>query len=295
MKYFTILFFLFAAMTIQCCQAQVVKNYPVKKDDNSLLWEITGKGIQPSYLFGTFHLMCKEDINLGNSLKEIIKNADEIYFEVDMDDMAATVGAMTFMKMKNDTSLSDLYTPDEFNKIERYFKDSLNMPFIFLKTLKPMLLQALVYPKMMACKTMSGMDQALVEVAKSYDKEILGLETYAFQASIFDSIPYKTQASELLKMLDSMTTTRNTFDSMLTIYKSQNIAAIDDFTAEEFNTGNMREILLNNRNRNWVKMLPEILRKKRLFIAVGAGHLGGKDGVIALLQKEGYTVRPIEN
>ncbi len=294
MKYFTILF-LFAAITIQCCRAQVVKKYPVKKDDNSLLWEITGKGIQPSYLFGTFHLMCKEDIKLGNSLKEIIKNADEIYFEVDMDDMAATVSAMTFMKMKNDTSLSDLYTPEEFNKIERYFKDSLNMPFIFLKTLKPMLLQALVYPKMMACKTMSGMDQALVEVAKSYDKEILGLETYAFQASIFDSIPYKTQASELLKMLDSMTTARNTFDSMLTIYKSQNIAAIDDFTAEEFNTGNMREVLLNNRNRNWVKMLPEILRKKRLFIAVGAGHLGGKDGVIALLRKEGYTVKPIEN
>lgn len=282
-------------LVIQSCNAQTAKTYPLNKNENSLLWEISGKGIQPSYLFGTFHLMCKEDIRLGNTLIDIIKHVDEVYFEVDMDDMAATIGALMFMRMKNDTSLSDLYTPEEFGRIERFFKDSLDMPFVFLKTMKPMLLQALLYPKMMTCKTMSGMEEALVEVAKANKKEILGLETFAFQASIFDSIPYKEQASELLKMLDSMSATRSMFDSMLRIYKSQNLTAIDDFTSEEFGTGNTREILLDNRNRNWVKKLPEIFNKKRLFVAVGAGHLGGKNGVIALLRKEGYTLKPLEN
>src|SRR5688572_9620110 len=104
MKYFILLILPFILIS-QSCKAQAVKTYPYKKNENSLLWEISGKGTQPSYLFGTFHLMCKEDINLSSSLKDIIKNSDEVYFEVDMDDMAATLGAMMFMKMKGDTSL----------------------------------------------------------------------------------------------------------------------------------------------------------------------------------------------
>lgn len=294
MKYSFLLFFSILVMA-ESCMAQSVKSYPYKKNDNSLLWEISGKGILPSYLFGTFHLMCKEDIKIGNTLQDIIKNADEVYFEVDMDDMAATLGALMFMNMKNDTSLADLYPPDQYKKIENYFKDSLDMPFSFLKRMKPMLLQALLYPKLMACKTMSGMEEALVQVAKENKKEIGGLETFAFQASIFDSIPYKLQASELLQMIDSLQQTRNMFDSMLAIYKSQDVNAIDAFTTDEFEDGNTREILLDNRNRNWVQLLPELIKKKRLLVAVGAGHLGGRNGVISLLRKKGYTVKPLEN
>jgi len=292
MKYLAIII---SFLIIQSCKSQTSKTYSYNKNNNSLLWEISGKGIKPAYLFGTFHLMCREDIKLSNNLKDIITNSDEVYFEVDMDDMAATLGAMLFMKMKNDTTLSDLYSEKDYQKVEHYFKDSLEMPIGFLKGMKPLLLQSLLYPKMMACKTMSGMEEALVQVAKQNKKEISGLETIAFQSSIFDSIPYKEQAAELLKMIDSMHETRLMFDSMQAVYRSQNITAIDDFTSAEFNTGNMREILLDNRNRNWVKQLKELMSKKRLFVAVGAGHLGGKEGVIELLRREGYTLKPIEN
>ena len=292
---YLILLFLPILFVAESCKAQSIKLYPYKKNDNSLLWEISGKGIRPSYLFGTFHLMCREDITLSINLKDIIKNADVVYFEVDIDDMAATIAAMSFIKMKNDTTLTDLFTPNQFKKIESYFKDSLGMPLSFLKSMKPMLLQALLYPKMMACENMSGMELALSQVASENKKDVLGLETFAFQASIFDSIPYRVQAAELLKTIDSMPEMRIMLDSMLTIYKSQNLSALDIISSEEFNNGNAREILLDNRNRNWVKQLQVLMNKKRLFVAVGAGHLGGKNGVIALLRKQGYIVKPIEN
>lgn len=292
MKYLIIFF---ACLGMHSCMAQSDTKYPYNKNDNSLLWEVSGKGIKPAYIFGTFHLMCREDIKIGNNLKDIITKSDEVYFELDMDDMGAMLGAMLFMKMKNDTALSDLYTPEEYNKVEIYFRDSLQMPISLLKGMKPLLLQALLYPKMMTCKTMSGMEEALVQEAKKNKKEIKGLETVAYQASIFDSIPYKEQANALLKVIDSMQQNRDMFDSMLTIYKSQNLTSLEALNNSEFESGNSREILLDNRNKNWVKQLKGLMKEKRLFVAVGAGHLTGRSGLIELLRKEGYVVKPVVN
>jgi uncharacterized protein YbaP (TraB family) len=53
-------------------------------------------------------------------------------------------------------------------------------------------------------------------------------------------------------------------------------------------------ILLYNRNRNWVQKLKTIMSEKSVTIAVGAGHLAGEKGVIKLLRKEGYTVKPVK-
>lgn len=292
MKYLSILL---SFLLIQSCCAQSINKYPYNATDHSLLWEVSGRGIKPSYIFGTFHLMCREDINLSNNVKDIIKNADEIYFELDMDDMSAMLGAMLFMTMKNDTVLSDLYTPEEYKKIETYFRDSLQMPMSLLKGMKPLLLQALLYPKMMTCRNMSGMEEELVQEARKNKKEIKGLETVAFQASMFDSIPYKDQALALLKQIDSMEENRNQFDSMLRIYKAQNLTSLSAFNEEQFESDYNREILLDNRNRNWVKQLKDLMKQKRLFIAVGAGHLTGNHGLIELLRKEGYVVKPVQN
>lgn len=62
-----------------------------------------------------------------------------------------------------------------------------------------------------------------------------------------------------------------------------------------FSGGENDDMLLKNRNVNWVKQLKTILKEKNIFMAVGAAHLFGKDGLIVLLRKEGYTVRAIAN
>lgn len=290
-------FFTAFSLFLLSCNGQKPTPLPVSSDDNSLLWEISGKeGRKTSYIFGTFHLMCREDIHFSGSLLTALKNSDQVYFEMDLDDPANTLGGIFYMNMHGDTSLSDLYTPEEYARVESFFRDSLKTPLTLLKRMKPMMLEALIYPKLMPCKNMSGIEQELMQIAKKENKEIKGFETIQFQASIFDSIPYSVQAKDLLKNLDSMQEYKVYFNSMLSIYKSQQLTKIANMMNDSsFGGAEDTEILLNSRNRNWVAQLDDIMTKNSVFTAVGAGHLPGENGVLELLRKKGYTVRPVLN
>ncbi len=291
--------FLFFPLLVlfQCCQSQPALKLETNKNNNTLLWEISGKDLKkPSYLFGTFHLMCKEDIHFSSGLQAALKDTKEIYFEMDLDDPANTLGALFFMNMKNGQSLKDLYSETEYNKLQVFFKDSLKMSLASLQKMKPSFLEAFLYPKMMPCKNMSGVEQELLKIAASEKKEVKGFETIAFQASVFDSIPYSEQARSLYNTIDSLKNYRMYLDTMMLVYQSQQLDRIESlFSKPEFGLKDGLEILLDKRNINWVAQLKNILPKKNVFIAVGAGHLVGKKGLIELLKKEGYTLKPLKN
>jgi len=284
-------------LTTQLCIAQKQETLATNPDNNSLLWEVSGKGLkQPSYLFGTFHLMCKGDILISDPLKKAFINAEAVYMELDMDDPAVVMGGLMMINMKGGKKLHDLYTEADYKKVSSYFKDSLHMPITFLESTKPYFLVAMLYPKMMPCKTVSGVEEELVRLAKKEKKPVNGLETMQFQASVFDSIPYEEQAKELLKSIDSLATYSKYFDTMVQVYKSQRLSDMEDmFSKSEFGMEEHQDILLDKRNENWVTQLKTIMKNQPVFVAVGAGHLVGKKGLIALLKKQGYKVRPLQN
>ncbi len=279
------------------CHSQPAPTLASNKDHNSLLWEVTGNGLRkPSYLFGTFHMMCRDDIRFSTNLLAALKDAEEVYFEMDLDDASNTLGAMFFMNMKNGQTIRGLYSEEEFRRVDAFFKDSLHVTLSSFQKMKPSFLEAFLYPKMLPCKNLSGVEQELLRIAGKDHKEIKGFETIAFQASVFDSIPYTQQAKSLLGTIDSMAKYRMFFDTMMTVYKSQKIDKIEAmFNNPEFGMQDGLEFLLDKRNINWVDQLKKILPEKNIFIAVGAGHLVGKKGLIELLRKEGYSLRPIEN
>jgi uncharacterized protein len=286
------------ALLLNSCTAQNNRiTLKTNDNDNTLLWEISGKQLTaPSYLFGTFHLICKDDIPFGAQLNNAIKSTDEMYMEMDMDDPATMMGGLLLMNMRDDSTLKKLYKEEEYKKIESFFNDSLHMPLAMFQKMKPFFLMAMLYPKMLPCKTMSGVETELMTLAKENKKEIKGFETMAFQAAVFDSIPYTQQAKELLKTIDSLETYKKYFDTMVRVYKSQQLNKIEElFSKSEFGMQDNQDILLDNRNKNWVNQLNAILKKQSVFIAVGAGHLVGNMGLINLLRKEGYTLRPIDN
>ena len=292
-------FFITLISLFQCCHAQPQPGAKLEanKNNNTLLWEISGKDLKkPSFLFGTFHLMCKEDIHFSSGLMAALKDSKEVYFEMDLDDPANTLGALFFMNMKNGVSLKDLYTEAEYKKLQTFFTDSLKVSLALMHKMKPSFLEAFLYPKMMPCKNMSGVEQELLKIAATEKKEIKGFETIAFQASVFDSIPYSEQAKSLYNTIDSLNNYRMYLDTMMLVYQSQQLDRIESlFSKPEFGLKDGLEILLDRRNINWVAQLKNILPEKNVFIAVGAGHLVGKKGLIALLKKEGYTLRPLKN
>jgi uncharacterized protein len=271
------------------------------KFDNSLLWKVSGNGLdKPSYLFGTMHMLCKEDAFLGENLVEAIKNADKVYFELDMDNLFDMLGAMSKMKMTNDTTLSDLLSKEDYEKVKKYFKEKSSLlPFSVLETYKPFIASSLLMEANVPCEQQVAMEQLIMDIAKEHHKTIEGLETTAYQMSIFDSIPYKDQAKELLKMVaedGKESAGDKEFKDMMKAYKEQDLKKLASMiNSEEAGILQYQDILLNNRNRNWVEKLKRLMPGKSLIVAVGAGHLPGEKGVITLLRKAGYTVMPVEN
>lgn len=290
--------FLYGLSTIlfMACKAQS-NHFETQKDDNTLLWQVTGNHLKkPSFLFGTFHLLCKEDIHFSDQLIKAIKFSNKIYMEMDMDDPSTMLSGMLYMNMKDGKKLQDLYTPEEFQRLEKYFSDTLETPITLLQQMKPYFLIALLYPRMMECSSPAGIETELLKIAKENSKEIKGLETMQFQASVFDSIPYEWQAKELLKNIDSFSLYKTEFSTMLDFYKAQQLDSLKSMIAKsEFGTQKYENLLLIDRNKNWVNQLKEIMKSESVFVAVGTGHLVGESGLINLLRKEDYEVKPLEN
>ena len=148
----------------------------------------------------------------------------------------------------------------------------------------------------MDCKATNGMEMVIMQEVRQQHKKINGLETAEFQAGLFDSIPYEKQARDLMNYLDSADVYRKMTDTLVLAYKQQDLDKIDALTTRDDPAmNNYMDLLLYGRNRKWVQAMKQLLPEKCRLFAVGAGHLPGKDGLIELLRKNGYTVSPVKN
>jgi uncharacterized protein YbaP (TraB family) len=153
---------------------------------------------------------------------------------------------------------------------------------------------ALISESKFPCPAKDGMEQVIMKEAKKDSKPIFGLETVQFQASVFDSIPYQRQAKDLVKMIDSSGNASDSSDlQLMEVYRKQDLNKMQEMTVNEEGMGDFIDLLLYSRNASWVRKMPDIMKGKSTLFAVGAGHLGGEKGVISLLRKVGYTVRPV--
>jgi uncharacterized protein len=271
------------------------------KDDNTLLWKISGNGLdKPSYLFGTIHMLCKDDAELSYNFKKAIRNCDEVYFEVDMDNLFEIFGAIGKMKMQGDTTLRDLLSESDYKTVKEYFEARSSMlPFSMLETFKPMLAASTLEEGSLPCDNTTMMEQEIMKEAKENDKKIKGLETMSYQAGILDSIPYKLQAEQLVAYINNAGKNSDADEEMKELfkaYKDQNLKKLELLMVEtDMSIAGFIDILLYHRNENWVNKLVTLMPGRSLVIAVGAGHLPGEKGVINLLRKQGYTVTPVDN
>ena len=263
--------------------------------ENSLLWEISGRGLaKPSYLFGTIHLICPTDFSLSDSLKSTLSRTQQVALEMDMDDPGMMAGMMKMMNMTAGNELKKLVTEQEYQRLDRFFKDSVHVGLAMFERAKPFVLMGPLFNTVLDCQPQSY-EMALVELAGKQKSEVIGIETLEEQMAIFDTIPYKDQAKMLLSLIDSLPSARKEFKSLVALYKAQNISELYGMTLKsEFGMEGNEEVMLFARNQKWIPRMRRIASAKPTFFAVGAAHLGGERGVIALLRKEGFRVRAVK-
>lgn len=264
---------------------------------NSLLWEISGNGLpQKSYLFGTIHLIEEKDFELSDVAKDRFSRTQELYLELDMDDPSILMQGFMGIMMDNGVTLKDLVNEDEYLTLERYFEDSVGMNLAMFETIKPILLSSFM-EEQLATGKMISYESVFIEMAKEREMEVLGLETVEYQMSMFDSIPYEQQANMLLESInDKSDSSKDQFKEMIDLYLTQDIDALSkSITEEASELSNFETLLIINRNKNWIPIIAERSKKLPTFFAVGAGHLGGKEGVVNLLRDAGFTMTPLRD
>ncbi len=261
---------------------------------NSTLWKISGNGLEkPSYLFGTIHITC--DASLDDDIKKALDETTQLVLELDMDDPSMQANLMKDVYMKDGKTLKDFVSEEDFSAIDSLFINQAGMSVKMIQNMKPFFLTSMLYPKMIDCP-MQSFELELMKVSKEQNEEVYGLETVEEQMKVFDDIPYEDQVADLIRMAkDNLEYDKETFADLLEVYKSEDINAMLDMMDDENNktTAKHQDVLLKNRNINWIPKIEEFAKQESTFFGVGAGHLAGNNGVIKLLRKAGFTVEAI--
>lgn len=278
-----------------------VSGVPYEKLDKALLWEISGNGLETSsYLYGTIHIIPTDDYFLPKGTLEAIGSSEKMVFEIDMKDMnnmMKQLGMLNSAFMKDGLTLKDLYTDEEYKIVKTYF-DEMGLPIFFLERLKPMFLTVFasgdIDPQDLQNGEAKSYEMEFFDMAKDSKMKTGGLETIEYQMSVFDSIPYEDQAEILLETIQMGDTGGASFQQMVDVYKMQDIEGMQTmFEEEEGGIEGHEDVLLINRNKNWIPIMGDYMKEGPTFFAVGAGHLAGSFGVIHLLKEAGYTLTPL--
>ncbi len=269
-------------------------SFAQKPTENALLWEITGNKLaKPSYLFGTIHMLCATDFELSSLVQQKLKESEQLALEVDMDDPKMMVTMMQHMNMTDGSTIKSLLSAEEFQKLAVFYKDSLGFDIAMFQNAKPLLLMAPMLSGILGCEPKS-FETELANMIASDKKELIGLETIEEQMAVFDSISYSEQAEMLMELFENKPKARQEFEDMLQLYKSEDIDKLLEIGKEStFAMDAQEKILLQDRNEKWIPRMTKSMLGKATFFAVGAAHLGGDFGVIALLRQVGYQVVPV--
>ena len=279
-----ILFFLMTAFS----QAGTDKSH-------GLLWEVSKPGTPSSYLFGTIHSEDPEVVQLARQVQEAFDASRSVVLEMLMD-MDAMIYSSTAMLMADDRSLSDLLGRPLFTQAVAAIQTR-GIPEIVLERMKPWAVAVTL--SMPVPETGQVLDIVLYQEALQDGKQVYGLETIREQLDVFELMPMADQLELLKDALASFPEIDAMHAELLTAYKQRDLAGLMAINEASMQAGNQRlaedfqQRLIIDRNLRMFERMQQYLQQGRVFVAVGALHLPGKDGLLQLLEQGGYTIKRV--
>lgn len=260
----------------------------------SLLWEISGNQLaQPSYVFGTIHLQCADALKVSDAAQKALANSQQIALEMDMDSPTLAQEVRASMALPAGQTVQNCLSKEDYAAVSDYFTGQLKMPFAQMGTIKPFFLATLLYSQLLGCAP-GSYEMTLVDWAKAHQREVIGLETVAEQMRVIDHIPCNQQARLLVDAVRKPTEAGQEFRALLNAYQAQDVEALHAMAlSTKFGIPEFEKQLLTDRNKRWIPLIAQQAASKPTFFAVGAAHLGGPAGVLALLRQQGYQVKPV--
>lgn len=280
-----------------------------------LLYKISGNGLEkPSYIIGTHHLANVGFVNQINGVTEALTETDQVYGELvwdtmtNIDSLKAVQNAMTLPAGK---TIKDYLTPDEYKRLDAFMVakmgTGLSNPMVASKmgNLTPMALVTQFQLLLFMTKHMgefdpsSTFDQYFQAQAKKNGLPCGGLETLQKQINVlYTGKPMSRQVEELMCFIDNENFNSQMMEDLTSAFYAQNLETLKQVMDRKLggkcdSTPEEEDMLIYNRNADWVAKMPGIMTSKPTFFAVGAAHLPGDKGVLQLLRNAGYTIEGV--
>ena len=263
-----------------------------------MLWKIEKAGAPTSYLLGTMHIADPRVVNLPAEANAALAASGQAIFELILDPSVRTQMAQA-MVLSQGRTLETILGPELFQRSVEVAAEY-GLPGQAIMVMKPWALVPIFsFPPEQLALLASGhapLDERLQREAVRLGKELVGLETADEQLRLFDDAPEDVQVLMLKSVVEDRDRLRAQFDAMLADYLARDLAGLyremlAQATAEEAGLmDHFEQDFVIARNHRMAERLRPYLARTGSFVAVGALHLPGAQGILALLAGDGYSV-----
>ena len=279
-----------------------------------ILYRISGNGLKsPSYIVGTYHLAPSSFADSIPGMRQAVEQTNQVCGELDMMDAFKPENTAKLLKaqmLPEGTTLSSLLTAEQLERLNALLLEVMGANLndeAFAAQMDKMTPAALsttlslqsYIKRAESFNPMDLIDNYFQMLALQSGKTVKGFETVDFQMGILFGESLEKQVSDLMCMVDHFEEADEMVNRITTAYFSQNLKQIEEAFEEESKidcgmSPEDEDILLNNRNSNWIEMMPDMMTEQPTLFVVGAGHLCGEKGVLKLLEGAGYTVEGVK-
>jgi uncharacterized protein YbaP (TraB family) len=257
-------------------------------NENSLLWEVSGNGLsKPSYLYGTIHMICGNDYFLSEKTKKAFNATESLFLEIDLSDP----NELAFMQKAamGTEPLSKKLTAKQLSDLDIILRKNTGMTIQQVDNFSMLTVLSLISMKSFGCENLKFYEMEFIGLAKESKKSIGGLETIEAQIQFLNKAYSDDEMIAMLQETNGEETAK-----MVQNYVKENLPELyKEITTPKLMNENSKKWMLEARNTNWAVKMPNIMKSQSTFFAVGAAHLLGKEGLINLLIKAGYSVKPV--
>ncbi len=276
-----------------------------------IFWKIEKAGLAPSYLLGTMHVTDPRVLAMPTGADAAYETAKTVIVESDeiVDDRKAAAALMMQPELTMFTdgkSIKDFLQADEQEKLTAGLKRR-GIPLTLVAKMKPWMIASFV--ALPACELSrkaagaSFLDKKLAEDALTQGKALKGLETLVEQLKAMDALPVQFHLDALIETLDLGDTVADVMETTTELYLTGDtgmvmplMKAVSEEKSPDNSTdyADFEQRIVIDRNKTMASRAKPILDGGSVFMAVGALHLPGNEGVIELLREDGFTITAID-
>jgi len=256
----------------------------------NFIWKISGKQ-NAIYLVGSIHMLTKDYYPLNPALDTAFKGSDLLVEEADLGEMLGAEAQMSVLlrgRLPSDQTLEKVVSPETYAQVSKHVTAH-GLPIELLKQFKPWMLALMIETfewQKAGFDPSLGLDKHFYDRAQTDGKTIQGLETADYQISLFDTMTAQQQDRLLADTLKSIDTEMTSIGKLTEAWKAGDTATIERIVLNDLKQDAvMYQRLLVERNLNWMPKIEALFtRSGRTFVVVGAAHLVGPDGLLAMLK-----------